>query len=233
MPFRILYLFHSKRMAYRQFTCFIICFYIITTRLLAQDSLFKMAMPIYTHTSLFYDFPQSFGATAGVELPINSRHIVISKKGKHKEKYKNLVALSDVGFYRYRYNNTGLFLLQSVGFRRYKAKPYYFEWLATVGILRTFYDGIVYSVSDAGVVTTLPHFGRLYAITGLTTVFGFDFERSSKPKPLTVSIQPSLWIQYPYNSFVLPHLSLQLCFNYHFHRFNISVHQKQINRTRS
>lgn len=221
-------------MAYRQFTCFITCIFLVVVCATAQDSLYrKLALPIYTHLSLFYDFPQSFGATAGVELPLSSRHIIIFKKNRQKEKYRDLITTSDVGFYRYSFNNTGLFLLQSAGYRYYKTTPYYFEWLATVGVLRTFYDGIVYAVNDNGTVSTLPHFGRLYAITGFTAVFGHDFEKSAKPRPLFVSIQPSVWIQYPYNSFILPHLSLQLSLSYHFQHFNVLVRQKKIKRIHS
>ena len=220
-------------MVYRQLTCFITCMFLLMLHTAAQDSSYRVVMPVYTHASLFYDFPQSFGATGGIELPINSHHIVIARRGRQKEKYRDLITSSDVGFYRYPYNNTGVFLLQSVGYRYYKTKPYYFEWLATVGVLRTFYDGIVYKVSDYGAVTTLHNFGRLYATSGFTLVFGHNFERSVKPVPVSVSIQPSVWVQYPYNSFILPHVSLQLSFSYHFNHFNIYVRQKGINRIHS
>ena len=217
-------------MTYRQFICFIICVFLLVLRTAAQDSSHKATMPVYASGSFFYDFPQSFGATGSIELPISSRHITIGRKKGQKEKDRDLVSTSDVGFYRYPFNHTGLFLLQSVGYRYHKTKPYYFEWLATVGVLRTFYDGTVYAVSNSGQVTKLSHFGRLYAVTGFTTVFGHDFERSAKPQPLSVSLQPSLWVQYPYNSFILPHLSLQLSVSYHFRHLNVSVRQKQTNR---
>ncbi len=219
-------------MAYRQLTCFFTCVFLFTLHTAAQDSLYRrQPMPIFISGSLFYDFPQSFGASAGAEFPLNSRHISIIKKGKQKEKYRDIITTSNIGFYRYAFNNRGLFLLQSVGYRYHKTKPYYFEWLLTFGALRTFYDGNVYSVDNYGTIRTLQNFGRLYAITGFTTVFGHDFERSAKPKPIAISIQPSLWVQYPYNSFLLPHFSIQLSFSYHFNQFNIVVHQKQIKRT--
>ncbi len=217
-------------MAYRRVTLFIIGLCICVSRLAAQDSSHLLSMPIFTSVSPFYDFPQSFGAVAGIELPLNSRHILINKKKRQKQKWREAVTSSEIGFYRYAFNNTGLFAEQSVGFRYHKTKPYFFEWKVTVGALRTFYDGTVYSVSETGVVHTLPRFGRWYATTGFTTVFGEDFERSAKGKPFAISVQPSLWVQYPYNSFVLPHLSLQVSLQYHFPSFNITVHQKEIKR---
>ena len=217
-------------MASRQLTCLISFIFFLLVRTAAQDSSHRVIMPVYTYGAFFFDFPQSFGVTAGTELPISSRHVVIVKKGRQKEKYRDIITTSDVGFYRYPFNNTGLFLLQSAGYRYHKIKPYYFEWLVTIGVLRTFYDGTVYAVSDNGVVTTMGNFGRLYAITCFTTVFCHDFERNIKPKPMSVSIHTSLWIQYPYNSFILPHLSLQLSFSYHFSHFNLSARQKNIKR---
>src|ERR1700712_2617812 len=104
-------------MDYRHLTCFITCMLLVMLRTAAQDSPYRVMMPIYTHGALFYDFPQSFGATTGVALPISSHHIVIAKKGRQIEKYRNLITTSDVGFYRYPFNNTGLFLLQSVGYQ--------------------------------------------------------------------------------------------------------------------
>ncbi len=217
-------------MKYRHLTCFISCLFVLVLQTAGQDSSYRVMMPVYVHASLFYDFPQSFGAIAGIEMPINSRQNVIIKRGIQKNKFKDIITTSDVGFYRYPFNNTGLFLLQSVGYKYYKNKPYYFELLVTIGVLRTFYDGTVYSVSDNGSITVLRNFGRLYAISGFTAVFGHNFERCAIPKPMSVSIKPSLWVQYLYNSFILPHISLQLSLSYHFPHLNISVRQKKIKR---
>ncbi len=183
---------------------------------------------MYLNGSFFYDFPQSFGAAAGIDFPLKSKVIFTKNKaGEEKTKYRDLIIASDIGFYRYPFNNSGTYLFQSIGKRYYKEKPYYFEWLASVGVLRTFYDGTVYSVDNNGNVKTLNDFGRYYAITGFTAVFGHNFERSAIPKPFAIDIKPSLWIQYPYNSFVLPHFSVWLTFKYHFNGLHISMKQKQ------
>ncbi|HUZ58605.1 MAG TPA: hypothetical protein VMU83_07475, partial [Hanamia sp.] len=126
----------------------------------AQDSLKKVIMPIYLNGSFFYDFPQSFGAAAGVDFPLRSKVIFTKNKArKEKVKYRNLIIASDIGFYRYPFNNSGIYFFQSIGKRYHKEKPYYFEWLASLGVLRTFYDGIVYSVDNNGNVKILNDFG--------------------------------------------------------------------------
>ncbi|MEO8854674.1 MAG: hypothetical protein ABI359_12910 [Ginsengibacter sp.] len=206
---------------------FAVCFFNTRTAAQAVDSI---SLPVYTSASFLYDFPQSFGATAGITLPLNSRHIYINKKGREKQKFRELLTRSEVGFYRYPFNYTALFFEQSIGFRYQSKKEYFYEWMLMAGVLRTFYDGTVYTVSDNGTVSTLKNFGRLYAVTGISTGFGLDLERSAKPLPLAVSLQPSLWIQYPYNSYVLPHISIRLSLQYHFPSFNIWVHQKTIKR---
>ena len=198
----------------------------------AQDSLSRVTMPLYLHGSFLYDFPQSFGAATGIDFPLRSKVIFTkSKTGKEKAKYRDLIIASDVGFYHYPFNNSGIYLFQSIGKNYHKEKPYYFEWLASAGVLRTFYDGIVYSVDANGNVKILKDFGRYYVITGFTAVFGHNFERSANPKPFAIDIKPSLWIQYPYNSFILPHFSVWLTFKYHFNRFHISVKQKQVKKS--
>ena len=194
------------------------------------QSVDSTSLPVYTSACFLYDFPQSFGATAFITLPLNNRHIFINKKGKGNQKFRELLTRSEAGFYRYNFNHTGVLFQQSIGFRYQHKTPYFFEWMLTAGLLHTFYDGTIYKVSEDGAVSSLKNFGRLYAVTGMSVVFGLDLEKSSKPLPFTVSLQPSLWIQYPYNSYFLPHISTRLSIDYHFPSFNILVHQKNIKR---
>lgn len=211
----------------RTITFFTACFFINCAVAQQMD---PILLPVYASSSFLYDFPQSFGATAGITLPLNSRHIYINKKRREKQKFRQLVTRSETGFYRYPFNNTAFFFQQSIGYTYQHNKRYFFELMLSAGLLRTYYDGTVYKVSANGTVSTLKNFGRLYALTGISTGFGLNFERSVKPVPLTISLEPSLWIQYPYNSFILPHVSATISLKYHFPSFNSLVHQKTIKR---
>ncbi len=199
-------------------------------RLSAQDSSYNLEMPIHISSSFFYDFPQSFGASGGVNFPIKSKIIIAQRKRGQEKSYHDKILATDLGLYRYPFNNSGLYFFQSIGIRYYKSRPYYFEWLISAGVLRTFYDGIVYTVDANGGVHEKNNFGRYYATAGFSTVFGHDFQKSTSPKPFTMEIRPFVWIQYPYNSFILPHLSALFTFTYHFNKFNISVRQKRIDQ---
>jgi hypothetical protein len=188
----------------------------------------KIEKPVFTSISFYYDFPQSMGASAGIDFPIKEKVKYCISGGKLKNiKFRNLLLSADIGFYRYPYNNTGIYFMPAVGMCYYKKNPFYFKWMATMGILRTDYDGIVYSVSANGNVKQIKNFGRYYATTGIATAFGEDFERASRPHPFAIEIKPSLWIQYPYNSFVLPHASIMLGVKYHFRNLNVFIKKKQ------
>jgi hypothetical protein len=193
----------------------------------AQDSLIYKKFPIYIRGSFFYDFPLSFGGFTGVELPLSGKIVYRENQKGVKVKINREWLLSgDLGFYSYKYNNTGINYFQSIGKRHYRDRPWYFEWRASLGLLRTFYDGLVYSVDANGNVKELHGFGRWYALTGFSTGFGYDLERAKVQKPLLFEIQPSLWIQYPYNSFVLPHLSITLTCNYSIKGWNRNIKEK-------
>ncbi len=212
---------------------FIFCLSTITCLLKvdlhAQDSLYKVPMPVHTGSSFFYDFPQSFGFSGGIDFPVKSKLITsVNDSGATKIKYCDRIFSANTGFYRYTFNHSGLYFFSSIGKRYSKDRPFYLEWLISVGILRTFYDGRVYTVDDNGTVKELKYYGRYYALTGLSAVFGYNFERNKKPKPFAIGIKPSLWFQYPYNNFMLPHLSAELIFKYHFNKLNIFVKQKHV-----
>lgn len=217
-------------MPVKKLFCFIFGFSVSFFHALSQAPSHSLSLPVFTSASFLYDFPQSFGAQVGMGFPLSSRHIFNNKTSR--QKFRETLTETNIGFYRYVFNNTGLILEQSLGFRYHTTKPSYFEWLFTAGALRTFYDGLVYSVNNDGVVSTKSRYGRWYAITGITTGFGWDWQRSAKSKPFAVSMKPSLWVQYPYNSFILPHLSLQLLLEYHIPSFNVTVHHKEIKRGR-
>jgi hypothetical protein len=197
--------------------------------LFAQDSLYKVQLPVYIKGGFFYDFPQSVGFSGGIDFPFKRKLIASANDSNASSiKYRDWVFSADIGFYRYQFNQSGLFFSPSIGKRYSKTRPTYFEWLISAGFLRTFYDGQVYAVDGSGNVKELKYYGRFYAITGLSTVFGHNFEKNKRPKPFAIGIKPSLWFQYPYNSFILPHLSAELIFKYHFDNLNIVVKQNRM-----
>ena len=182
--------------------------------------------PVFIGFSAYYDFPKSYGVDASADFTLSSKVIFGKTNNQHQKiKYRDWIFSADAGFYHYHYNNSGIYLMPSVGKNYYSGKPYYFGWLATIGILRTFYDGIVYSVNADGNVVQLKNFGRYYAVTGIGAVLGCDILKRYR-FPLRAEIKPLLWMQYPYNSFLLPHGSAMVGIKYHFKNFNTLVKKK-------
>ena len=197
---------------------------ICTKPAVSQDSTNGSSRPVITSLSLMYNFPQSYGVSASVDYPFKS--IVkksILKNGdiftKQKDRYWELQA----AVYRYPYNYTGVLLVPAIGARRYVSKSIFYETSFGIGVLRTFYDGKVYQVDASGNVSTKSLFGRFYATSHLASSFNYLLQNSGG-KIVALHFKPSLWFQYPFDSFIKPQVSLEVGIKYEF--------TKQITKTR-
>lgn len=189
----------------------------------AQDSSDRTAKPIFTEVMLLYDFPQSFGAAGGINLPLRS---LIKKKnsrqGKPFIKPKDVIYGANAGFYRYPFNYTGVFFAPFIGFRHYVHPSLFHETTLGIGVLRTFYDGIVYKVDAAGNVSEANLFGRSYVTTSFSWAINFLLRKPGK-SIMAVQVKPLLWLQYPYNSFIKPHIALEAGIKYELARKSVQV----------
>lgn len=209
------------------YTFLLLVFIAVSPRLNAQDSILRVQRPVYVTGSFFYDFPESFGATAGIDLPLKNRlRIRVTQAGIEKRRYRDIFLSGELGFYRYRFNNTGVFMIGAIGKRIYKDDhPFYFEAFLNAVLLRTYYDGIVYEVDENNNINTKYNFGRYYAGAGIGLSTGWDMEKTKWKKPFTFQLRPSLWFQFPYNSFTLPHFSAQATFKYRLPNLNRYIKQ--------
>jgi len=202
-------------------TCCLFLILSFTKTALAQDSSIT-TKPIFADASLLYDFPESFGMTVGIYLPLQSiTKNFIYKNGKSITKQKDIVTGVNAGFYRYPYNYTGVIFSPFIAKRRYYHPSFFTETAVSIGMLRTFYDGKVYKVDASGNVTELGLFGRFYATTGFS--YGFNWLLKSSQHNIALQLKPSLWFQYPYNSFIKPHASLEAGVKYEIAKRNVSV----------
>ncbi len=179
-----------------------------------QDSIYKMSKPVFVDAMLLYDVPQSYGISADVSYPFSS--IIknrISKRGRlftrQKDRFWGVAATA----YRYPYNYTGVLLMPFVGTRHFVNTHIFFETSLGVGVLRSFYDGKVYEVDVSGNVTEKPIFGRFYVTTHLSWAFNLLIQKVGS-KTLALQVRPSIWFQFPFESFIKPHLSLEAGIKY-------------------
>ena len=193
------------------FTCWI-------TNVAAQDSIYYAERPIFVHASLLYDFPKSYGLTAGIHVPYRSiEKERLSKDGKRLIKLKDRYWGVDAGFYRYPFNYTGMLLVPFIGVRHYFSNTFFYETSIGAGLLRTFYDGKVYEVNANGIVKEKLLFGRWYAVNSLAWSFNFAVQKAGN-KMMAIQIKPLLWFQYPFESFIKPHLSFEAGLVYDFRK---------------
>lgn len=206
---------------------FLLCSFCFKTAF-TQDSSYSTSRPVFAEASVLYDFPQSYGLSAGVNYPLKSvLKNRISKKGKLHTKQTEKFAGVNAAAYRYPFNYTGIFLMPFIGVRHYVHPSLFYETSLSVGVLRTFYDGRVYEVNAAGSVSQKSLFGRFYATTGFSWCFGFLLNKQGH-SICALQFKPMLWFQYPYNSFIKPHISLEGGIKYEIAFRN--VHAKKITK---
>lgn len=184
----------------------------------SQDSMYQSARPVFVQASFLYNFPQSYGLTAGVYYPFRSvvkKHI--SKDGRMVTRQKDRFWGLEAAGYRYPYNYTGILLMPTVGVRHYVNRSFFYELSLGIGVLRTFYDGKVYEVSASGGVEEKSLFGRFYTTTHLSSAFNFLLQKPGN-KIVAVQVKPSIWFQYPFESFIKPQVSLEAGIIYEINR---------------
>ena len=205
---------NTNRYFQKAFTCLLatnVFFVVVAT---AQDSITKR--PAYLYAAFLADFPESYGLSAGVAAPFAS---VLKKNvgnGSITSKQKDYFVSLSSGFYRYPYNYTGLYFYPALGVHVNKNQsPAYHELAVGVGLLRTFYDGKVYEIDPSGNIKELPFFGRYYATANFSYTVGWQLQKHGL-KQFDIMVKPSFWFQFPFNSFIKPHISMEAGVRYHF-----------------
>jgi hypothetical protein len=187
-----------------------------------QDSTSKR--PVFLNAVANYDFAKSYGVSAGVSIPF---HSVISQK--HHE---NLRAGRKEGFIsvesgidRRPFAYTSAYFYVGVGVRFAKSEKHFTELSFEQGVLRTFYDGRVYEEQSDGSIKERTLFGRTYAATSFSYAQAWSIS-PRRSNAWFILVKPCVWIQYPYNSFLRLHLSLQGGVSYHLKDVTVQTRTK-------
>jgi len=185
-----------------------------------QDS--TSQRPVFLHAVANYDFAKSYGISAGVSIPF---HSVISQKhhenlrAGRKEEFISV----ESGIDRRPFAYTSAYFHVGAGVRFARSEQHFTELNFEQGVLRTFYDGRVYEEQPDGSIKELTLFGRTYARTGISCAQIWNISRETS-NAWFILLKPSIWVQYPYNSFLKPHVSLQTGVSYRFR--DVKVHTR-------
>src|SRR5436190_1485555 len=186
-----------------------------------QDSTSKK--PLFLYAVATYDFPKSYVVSFGTSIPF---HSITTRK--HPENLrisatKDEFICAELGADRRPFAYTSIYVNAGIGIRFSRSEIHFTELSFEQGIVRTFYDGQVYEQQSDGSIKELTLFGRTYASSGFSYSQNWSISNRHK-KAWFIQIKPSVWIQYPYNSFLKPHLSLQAGLSYHLR--NVAIHSR-------
>jgi hypothetical protein len=171
-----------------------------------QDSL-NLTRPVLLYGLVSYDIPKALGFTIGMSAPFHSAARV--KTGSAKA----LLLSSELGEFHYPFAYTSILFNAGLGMRYTRSPKHFSELSINQGFLRTIYDGSVYQLEQDGSIKERKLFGRNY----LTTQFSYSLNYRMCQRNLNlwfIQFRPSAWLQYPYNSFLKLHFSLQAGFSY-------------------
>jgi hypothetical protein len=193
-----------------------------------QDSISKR--PVFTNAVATYDFAKSYGVSAGAAIPFRS----IIKKEQHgnlqADRCKDEFVSLELGAEHRPFAYTSAYFNVGIGIRFTRSQKHFAELSFEQGVLRTFYDGNVYQEQSDGSIKELPLFGRTYATTGFSYAQNWSISNRDR-NAWFIQLRPSLWIQYPYNSFLKAHLSLQAGVGYRLREVTVHSRTKYVHQS--
>jgi hypothetical protein len=169
----------------------------------------------YGNTPTLSYFGERFwhpGARIGYEMPVFSNEIVRPRKTSHI-----LMFHPGLGYYKHKYSHSALFLNSEIGYNMLFFFGLEFRINLGVGYLRTFLDGDTYKLSNDGSFEKVPLAGNNTFMPSISLHLGYDFSRLTN-SALAFFIKPSLFLQVPYNDFVLPQYAVEVGFKYHLNK---------------
>jgi hypothetical protein len=171
----------------------------------AQDSL-GLDKPVFLYGLAFYDVPKGFGFTIGASVPFHS--VANLKTGTRKTEFIS----SELGEHRYPFAYTSILFKAGLGVEYVRSSKHFSELSFGQGFLRTLYDGEVYELDQNGNIKSRKLYGRTYFITQVA--YSLNYRVYNKSPRLWFQFRPCTWLQYPYNSFLKLHFSLQAGISY-------------------
>jgi hypothetical protein len=194
----------------------------------AQDSL-RVSTPLLLHSLATYDLPGSYGLSMGISFPF---HSVIKKNRNQdftRENHDRINFVSaEFGEYRRPFAYTAIIFSAGIGARCSRSPNHFTELSFHQGVLRTIYDGDVYELQQDGSVKQLRFFGRTYLTSGFSYSWNWTLNQHN-PGVCFFKLMPSLWAQYPYNSFIKLHSSLQAGITYRLKNISVRARTKYSN----
>ena len=157
-----------------------------------------------------------YGIKITTEFPLlTSDKVKTKNSGKIVNKRRDIFINGNIGGYFHKQNNVGVFIVGELGYRKTRKKGFKYEFILGLGYLHTFLQGDTYEVNDNGDIKRVRLAGQSNLMIPISIGLGYDFNYNYK-KPISMSIKPGLFIQYPYNIAVAVRPTIDFGIYYHF-----------------
>jgi len=125
--------------------------------------------------------------------------------------YKGFNFTASIGTYIHQRNHVGLFLSTGLNWRHTFSFGYSMEFGLGTGYLHTWeHGGDTYIVNDNGNVSIKPKYGHPHFMPIVKiSLLGWDFRKKTKI-PLRLNADIIGFGQYPFNSYMMPHIALRI-----------------------
>ena len=142
------------------------------------------------------------GIRAGIELPVTTADLTISRKSKNPKLItKERFAAAVIGWYHHPDFHDNLYLTAEWRMRRTLRGGFFSEFSPGIGYSRTFLGGTTYEVNENGDVKIKKLAGYSYAVVTVGGGAGYNFSKK-KGIPVSVYSRINMLLMFPYNSTV-------------------------------
>jgi hypothetical protein len=155
------------------------------------------------------------GVRAGIELPVTTADLSISRKSKDpKLVTKDRFAAANLGWYHHPDFHDNLYLTAEWRMRRTLSGGFFSEFSPGIGYSRTFLGGTTYVVNENGDVKIKKLAGYSYALVTVGGGAGYNFSKK-KGIPVSLYSRLNMLMMFPYNSTVYfrPAIELGVIYN--------------------
>jgi hypothetical protein len=172
--------------------------------------------PLLLSVSYFGETITHYGFSVGADQTLHAWHRQKQRSdGTLKTRDHAWVAGLHLAAYRHPRNHYGVIVYPTLGYTRTKTRGAFFQTGISLGYMRIFLDGETYQVNAGGELERVRLASRGALLPGVYIGWGKDLSRT-RGIPLIWQVKPSLWLQMPYNTTVLPRLSLEVGVIYKF-----------------
>jgi len=112
------------------------------------------------------------------------------------------------GYFHYL-NHTSIFVGSEFGYRHYFKNGFDFHSLIGIGYMHKILGATIYEVSGSGELLEIPNYGSSHLMPNIEIGFGYIIARDSD-NPINIYSRTEIFGEYPYNTYILPHLATSI-----------------------